>query len=128
MYSRQSSMKICIGRQWVFGAITTLEPLEYNCADHGHEKGHSGMCQVKASLPSSSKPEYWPFHLFVLQAFRAFIHEIYALLHLFLPLPSTKKKKNGLHPWFHIPIAKLRNGVEAADSRRVAVRDETLIR
>lgn len=51
-------MKICKERHWIFGAINTLEPLEYSCADHGQRKGHAGICQVKAALTSSSKPEY----------------------------------------------------------------------
>lgn len=49
-------VKASLERQWIFGAISTLQPLEYSCAYQ--RNSHTGICQVKVLLNSSSKPEY----------------------------------------------------------------------
>lgn len=62
------------------------------------------------------------FQFICLRSFKAPTYKIYALLNIFLPLPSPKIRKMGCTHDFTFPQFKLRNGVPAADSRSIAVR------
>lgn len=64
-------MKNCTERHWIFGAINTLEHLEYGRADCGQGKGHTGTCQVKAALNQLVQARIPTFRFICLTSFQS---------------------------------------------------------
>lgn len=109
-------VKASLEWRWIFGAISTLEPLEYSCAYHGQRKSHTGICQVIVLLLIQAGTQ--SFQFICLTSFQN-IHswKIY-IKSCFNYFPPKRRRMDCIHtctfPWF-----KLRNGGVAAESRRV---------